>query len=195
MLTKLTTEGTGVRLHVGGLDKQVDEEVLYEIFLQVSPVLSVKIPRDPVTGEHSEFAFVELPDRQSCNYAREILDGVRLFEKAIRIRPARTTKAPGEGDYAIRISGLSDRTGETELETLLGAFGKLAGRPRLERDQDTGQTTGIAVVAFEDPQTVDIATRKMDGQFLDGNKLKVEKLEPNPNELSLQRKKRPKNNP
>jgi splicing factor 3B subunit 4 len=46
-------------VYVGDLDPQVDEEILWELFLQVGPVAYTHIPRDKVTGQHQGFGFVE----------------------------------------------------------------------------------------------------------------------------------------
>lgn len=37
---------------VGNLDIQVDEELLWELMVQVGPIASVYMPKDPVTNQH-----------------------------------------------------------------------------------------------------------------------------------------------
>merc|ERR550519_769632 len=44
---------------VGGLDAEVDEDLLWELMLQAGPLSSVNMRRDKITGEHSGYAFVE----------------------------------------------------------------------------------------------------------------------------------------
>ena len=46
-------------LYVGGLDERVDEELLWELFVQAGPLQSVHVPTDKVTGRAVPFAFVE----------------------------------------------------------------------------------------------------------------------------------------
>ena len=40
-------------LYVGNCDLKVTEELLWELFLQCGPVVSVQIPRDKITGDHN----------------------------------------------------------------------------------------------------------------------------------------------
>ncbi|EFJ30968.1 hypothetical protein SELMODRAFT_88913, partial [Selaginella moellendorffii] len=60
--------------HVGNLDPQVTEDILWELFTQVAHVQSVYIPRDKITTAHSGYGFVELanettPSRSSTTAA------------------------------------------------------------------------------------------------------------------------------
>ena len=58
-------------LYVGDLASQVDEAIIWELFLQAAPVVNVYIPRDKVTGEHQTYGFVELASE---------LDRIKLIE-------------------------------------------------------------------------------------------------------------------
>ena len=46
-------------LYVGNLDAQMDEQLLWELFVQCGPVASVYVPKDRVTSSHQGYAFVE----------------------------------------------------------------------------------------------------------------------------------------
>ena len=37
---------------LGNIDSKVNEELLWELFLQCGPVVNVHIPRDKITGDH-----------------------------------------------------------------------------------------------------------------------------------------------
>lgn len=39
-------------VYVGNLDTRVDEDILWELFLQCGPIKNVHIPRDKITGMH-----------------------------------------------------------------------------------------------------------------------------------------------
>lgn len=39
-------------VYVGNIDQKVNEEILWELFVQCGPVVNVHIPRDKITGEH-----------------------------------------------------------------------------------------------------------------------------------------------
>ena len=65
-------------VYVGELDTQVDEELLWELFLQVGPVVYVHIPKDRVTNQHSGFGFVEFKNEVDADYASKVLGGVKV---------------------------------------------------------------------------------------------------------------------
>lgn len=39
-------------IYVGGLDDKVTESILWELFVQAGPVVSVNMPKDRITGAH-----------------------------------------------------------------------------------------------------------------------------------------------
>jgi len=39
-------------LYVGNLDGKVNEDIVWEMFLQCGPLVNVHIPRDKITNEH-----------------------------------------------------------------------------------------------------------------------------------------------
>ncbi|XP_050294086.1 RNA-binding protein 7 [Anthonomus grandis grandis] len=70
---------------VGNLADQVNEELLYELFLQAGPIERVKIPTD--RGRQSNFGFVTFKHEASVPYTLELLKGVQLFERVLNIKP------------------------------------------------------------------------------------------------------------
>ncbi|ETO30769.1 spliceosome-associated protein 49 [Reticulomyxa filosa] len=73
---------------IGGLDERVDEELLWELMIQAGPVVSVNIPRDKISREHSGYAFCEFSSEDDADYAMKIMNMVRLYGKAIKINKA-----------------------------------------------------------------------------------------------------------
>lgn len=47
-------------IYVGGLDDKVTESILWELFVQAGPVVTVNMPKDRITGAHQGYAFVFL---------------------------------------------------------------------------------------------------------------------------------------
>lgn len=45
-------------IYVGNCDPRVNEEILWELFLQCGPVVSVQMPRDKITGDHQVFFYL-----------------------------------------------------------------------------------------------------------------------------------------
>ncbi|XP_033100234.1 RNA-binding protein 7-like [Anneissia japonica] len=67
-------------LYVGNLEAGVTEDILYELFLQAGPLVAVKRMAD------KPFAFVEFKHDVSVPYAKNIMEGTRLFQKELRIQ-------------------------------------------------------------------------------------------------------------
>ncbi|XP_021712243.1 RNA-binding protein 7-like [Aedes aegypti] len=71
-------------LWCGNLAEKVTEELLYELFLQAGPVEMVKIPQDKDKRPRS-FAFITFAHGASVEYAMNIFDGTRLFNRQLTI--------------------------------------------------------------------------------------------------------------
>ena len=74
---------------VAGLEPKVTEMVLRELFVQCGPLEFVHFPKDRVTGEHSDFAFVEFKWVRDAQYAMKVLNRVPLYGRALSIREVR----------------------------------------------------------------------------------------------------------
>lgn len=72
-------------LFVGNLDPRATEELLFELFLQAGPALSVKIPKDK-DGNPKLFAFVNFKHEESVRYGMSLLNGIKLFGRPLKIQ-------------------------------------------------------------------------------------------------------------
>ncbi|XP_048203356.1 RNA-binding protein 7-like [Perognathus longimembris pacificus] len=72
-------------LFVGNLETKVTEELLFELFHQAGPVIKVKIPKDK-DGKPKQFAFVNFKHELSVPYAMNLLNGIKLFGRPIKIQ-------------------------------------------------------------------------------------------------------------
>ncbi|XP_057658869.1 RNA-binding protein 7 isoform X1 [Diorhabda carinulata] len=70
----------------GNLSDKVTEELLFELFLQAAPLERVRIPTDK-EGRKSNFGFVTFKHQQSVEYAVQLLNGIRLYDKNLNIKP------------------------------------------------------------------------------------------------------------
>ena len=52
-ISQLFERNQEATVYCGNLDNKVDEELLWELFIQCAPVKNVHVPRDKVTGGHS----------------------------------------------------------------------------------------------------------------------------------------------
>eukprot|EP00899_Mesostigma_viride_P004946 jgi/Mesvir1/14452/Mv11500-RA.1 len=113
-------------LFVGNLDGRVDERLLYELFLQSSPVVRVHIPRDKGATSHKGYGFVELPSAECAEYARALLDGcVRLYGREVRIRNSGAEKGK---DKPNGVQGADGAQGQVAVAMACGpGMGPLLG--------------------------------------------------------------------
>ncbi len=70
------------------LDQKVTEELLWEFFIQVGPVVSVFMPRDKITGDHQGYGFVEFKTEEDADYAIKIMHSIRIYNRPIKISKA-----------------------------------------------------------------------------------------------------------
>lgn len=83
MVSQADEEST--TLFVGNLAEQVTEELLYELFLQVGPLASVKIPNDNKGGKCC-YGFIRFKHVCSPDYAIDLLQGTSLFSRSINLQ-------------------------------------------------------------------------------------------------------------
>ena len=48
----IITRNESATLYVSNLDEKVNEDILWELFIQMGPVVSVYMPRDKISQEH-----------------------------------------------------------------------------------------------------------------------------------------------
>ena len=82
-------------LWCGGISDKVDEEILYELFLNAGPLEKVTIPKDKETKRQKSFAFIVFQHAESTQYAFDLLNGTELFRQPIRLQ----NKETGLGKY------------------------------------------------------------------------------------------------
>ncbi|XP_072283267.1 RNA-binding protein 7 [Pyxicephalus adspersus] len=72
-------------LFVGNLHPKATEELLFELFLQAGPAVSVRIPKDK-DGKPKMFAFVNFKHEESVPYGMSLLNGTKLFGRPLKIQ-------------------------------------------------------------------------------------------------------------
>jgi len=84
-------------LWCGGISEKVDEEILYELFLNAGPLERVVIPKDRETKKQKNFAFIVFQHEETTNFAYELLNGTELFKQPIRLQNKTTGLGLGGG--------------------------------------------------------------------------------------------------
>ena len=160
-------------VYVGNLDGKVDEELLWELFIQCGPIASISLPRDRVTSCHQGFAFVEYKSTDDADYSIKVLNMIRLYGKPIRCNKSAVVDKGGRGGSELGanvfVGGLSPEVDEAYLADTVSAFGPVTFT-KIMRDPETSVSKGYAFVSFDGFSAADAAIAAMNGQYL-GNKV------------------------
>ncbi|GLV55238.1 hypothetical protein KDH_20850 [Dictyobacter sp. S3.2.2.5] len=97
-----------MRLYVGGLPYQTDEQELREVFGQIGTVTFATVITDRDTGRSKGFGFVEFEDDEQARAAIDQLNGTTLGNRTITVNEARERPAGGGN----RGGGYQDRRGQ-----------------------------------------------------------------------------------
>jgi splicing factor 3B subunit 4 len=163
----------------GGMDERVDEDLLWELFSQVGPVVDVSVPADRVTGRPAGFAFVEFRGEMDAEYAMRVLNMVPLYGKCMRVRRSgEGGNGPGAAPRAevganLFVGNLAEDATERALYDTFSAFGCIL-ETRVQRDLESGAPKGFGFVNFDSFEAADAAIEALNGQFLSGRPVVVQ---------------------
>ncbi|GIX60697.1 RNA recognition motif-containing protein [Babesia caballi] len=152
-------------LYVGNLDTQVDEELLWEFFVQVGPVKHVHIPRDKVTGHHQGYGFVEFETEDDADYAVRILNFVKLYNKPLKCNKASRDKQTFEIGANLFIGNLDADVDDKLLHDTFASFGNIISA-KVVRDVDSADGKTYAFISYDSFEASDAALAAMNGQFI-----------------------------
>ncbi len=94
-----------MRLYVGGLPYQTNEQDLTSLFEQVGPVTSATVITDRETGRSKGFGFVDMGDNEDGQRAISQLNGTLLGNRTITVNEARERQSNGGNGGFQRRSG------------------------------------------------------------------------------------------
>jgi len=160
--------------HVGNLDERMTEELLWELFLQVAPVVKVNIPKDKVSGNSLLYGFVELRSEDDAEYAIKTLNMIKLNGKPLKVSKASQDKKKMEVGANLFIGNLDPDVDEKLLYDTFSAFGSVSQTPKVMRDVDTNISKGYGFVSFDSFEASDLAIECMNGQFLSNRAISVQ---------------------
>ncbi|KAI8849936.1 peptidylprolyl isomerase E-like protein [Chytridium lagenaria] len=86
---------------VGGLEDQVNYDILHAAFIPFGDIMEVQIPTDPSNNQHKGFAFIEF---ESADDAREAVDNMHMAEllgRVIKVNIAKPGKLKAGSNKAI----------------------------------------------------------------------------------------------
>eukprot|EP01068_Selenidium_serpulae_P010345 Selendium_serpulae@DN5438_c0_g1_i13.p1 len=153
-ITQVFERNQEATVYVGNLDSKVDEEILWELFIQCGVVRNVHIPRDKITAAHSNYGFVEFQEEADADYAMKVLNMVKLFGKPIKCNKASQDKRTQEVGANLFVGGLDPEVDEKILHDTFSAFGNILST-KVMRDPETGESKGYGFVSFDSFESSD----------------------------------------
>jgi splicing factor 3B subunit 4 len=129
-------------VYAGNLDPQVSEEMVWELFLQVGPVVNVYLPKDRVAGVHQGYGFVEFRGEEDAEYAVKVLNMIKLFGKPLRVSKSAQDRKAVEVGANLFVGNLDPDIDEKLLYDTFSAFGVVVNTPKIMRDPDTVRMRG-----------------------------------------------------
>ncbi|KAI2641897.1 RNA-binding domain-containing protein [Hypomontagnella submonticulosa] len=161
-------------VYVGNIDERATDALIWELMVQAGPVVNVHLPKDRVTQSHQGFGFVEFNGEVDADYAAKIMNGIRLYGKALRVNKASADKQkPLEIGAELFIGNLDALVDEKVLYDTFSRFGTLIAPPKVARD-DNGLSKGYGFVSYSSFEASDDAINNMNGQFLMNKDISVQ---------------------
>lgn len=160
--------------YVGNLDEKVNEELLWELMLQVGPVVNVHMPKDKVTGKHLNYGFIEYRTEDDAEYAIKVLNMVKVYNKPIKVNKASQDKKVTEVGANLFIGNLDPDVDEKLLYDTFSAFGGITQTPKVLTDPDTGLSKGYGFISYDSFEAADLAIECMNGQYLSNRQIIVQ---------------------
>jgi|UniRef100_A0A7S4CU39 splicing factor 3B subunit 4 len=161
-----TERNQDATVYVGNLDPQSDEELVWEMFREAGPVVSVYVPKDRVTDEHQGFGFVEFKSEEDAEYAMKILNMIKLFGKPIRVSKATQDRKAVDIGANLFVGNLDPDADEKMLYDTFSAFGTIINTPKIMREDTTGEAKGFGFISYDSFDAADAAIDAMNNQYL-----------------------------
>lgn len=159
------TKNQEATVYVGNMDERVNEALLWELMVQVGPVVHVHIPRDRITQQHQSYGFIEFRSPDDAEYASKVMNQVKLYGKPLRVNKATADKRSADVGANLFIGNLAAEVDEKIMTDTFGTFGTVIDA-KVARDLETGLAKGYGFVNFDNFDSADAAIESMNGQFL-----------------------------
>ncbi|KAL3317485.1 Splicing factor 3B subunit 4 [Cichlidogyrus casuarinus] len=165
-MAQLEERNQDATIYVGGLDEKCQETILWELFMQVGPVVNVHMPKDRITNLHQGYGFVEFLTEDDADYAMKVMNMIKLYGKPIRVNKASANQKNLDVGANIFIGNLDPEVDEKLLYDTFSAFGVILQTPKIMRDPETGNSKGFAFINYANFEASDAAIEAMNGQYL-----------------------------
>ncbi|CAK9184965.1 unnamed protein product [Ilex paraguariensis] len=159
-------------LYVGDLDFNVTDSQLYDLFNQVSQVVSVRVCRDLSTRRSLGYGYVNYSNPQDAARALDVLNFTPINGKAIRIMYShRDPSVRKSGTANIFIKNLDKTIDNKALHDTFSSFGNILSC-KIATDPN-GQSKGYGFVQFDNEESAQNAIDKLNGMLLNDKQVYV----------------------
>lgn len=153
--------------YVGNLEERATDSLIWELFLQVAPVVSIHIPRDRLNQNHFGYGFVELQSEADAEYASKILHGIKFYGRPLKVNKASADRKNLDVGANLFIGNLDPMVDDSMLTETFKSFGLvLSAKIAREGEAGSGPSRGFGFVSFDSFESADTAIESMSGQFL-----------------------------
>ncbi|KAH7318540.1 hypothetical protein B0I35DRAFT_451349 [Stachybotrys elegans] len=161
-------------VYIGNIDERATPAMIYEIMLQTGAIHNIHMPRDRVTQSHQGFGFVEFRTPSDAEYAANIMNGIKLYGKSLRVNKASADKQKAaEVGAELFVGNLDPMVDEKILYDTFSRFGPLLSLPKVAREE-SGASKGFAFVSFADFDSSDAAVANLNGQYILSKEVSVQ---------------------
>ncbi|XP_044489291.1 polyadenylate-binding protein 2-like isoform X1 [Mangifera indica] len=159
-------------LYVGDLEENVSDSQLYDLFNQISQVVSVRVCRDLSTRRSLGYGYVNYSNPHDAARALDVLNFTPVNGKSIRIMYSHrdpTLRKSGAGN--IFIKNLDKAIDHKALQETFSAFGNILSC-KVATDLN-GLSKGYGFVQFENEESAQKAIEKLNGMLLNDKQVYV----------------------
>jgi polyadenylate-binding protein len=159
-------------LFVSGLDKTVNENMLYQLFNEF-PISYIKIAKDHQSRDSFGYAFVGFKSHAKAEEAIIKLNYSKLGKKTIRIswynrEPNNYRNHP---EYNVFVKKLNKNVSHKEFHDYFSKFGNIISAKLVEDEE--GEVIGYGFVLYDNPEASTLAIKEANGVEWKGKKIYV----------------------
>lgn len=161
-------------MYIGNIDERATPAMVYEIMVQMGPIHNIYMPRDRVTQNHQGFGFVEFRTPADAEYAANVMNGIKVYGKSLRVNKASADKQkPAEVGAELFVGNLDPMVDEKILYDTFSRFGPLLTMPKIARE-DNGASKGFGFISYADFESSDAAVEDLNGQYILSKEVSVQ---------------------
>ncbi|XP_075520983.1 polyadenylate-binding protein 2-like [Primulina tabacum] len=159
-------------LYVGDLDANVTDSQLYDLFIQMGDVVSVRVCRDLTSRRSLGYGYVNYGNPQEAERAMEELNFTPLNGKPVRVMYShRDPSMRRSGAGNIFIKNLDKDIDHKGLHDTFSAFGNILSCKVVTNS--SGQSMGYGFVQYAGEESGQKAIEKLNGMLLNGKQVYV----------------------